>query len=396
MGQTFIDENGKEREDSLNEDSLIADFTQQIGLTDFKVYGLSGDWGTGKSTFINMWKETLDKDRSTVIVIDAFEKDYIQNPFAMIYDAFKIFMKENNISTDDSKNVVDKAKKIAFASLKAVGHFGVNLLIEKIGKETIKDLVTSISDSVFDEFDYNPENETESLYEEIKKELSTIVAKTGKSLYIVIDELDRCRPDFALETLEKIKHLFRIDNVKFILIYNPIVISKIVEKQYGISDSDNRYITKFIEKDIPFTIKHQLNIWIVQEAELQKAKQQNSMIYDFISACSNKIASLMLKYKISLRDIQRIFSSVDIDNGFKEAEKNIRMGVTMAFLKKISINEYNDIENYLRMNANLAVNAPNRGLYRELARIFLNMNDDIKEYIEKDLVSYFRFKNRNF
>ena len=45
---------------------------------------------------------------------------------------------------------------------------------------------------------------------EFKKHLAETVEKLDKPLVFIIDELDRCRPDFSIRLIERIKHFFDI------------------------------------------------------------------------------------------------------------------------------------------------------------------------------------------
>ncbi len=390
MSNKFNDEYGKEIEDALDEQNLISEFNEEIKNTDFHVYGLSGDWGTGKTSFIKMWQNNINKDEISIIVIDAFEKDYIQNPFLMIYDAFRIFMKENKISDKDAQPIVNKAKKIAFASLKAAGQFGINLLIDKIGAENVKDLTSAVSDTLFDQFDYTPKEKDEDICKELKDELTKIVKNSKKKLYIVIDELDRCRPDFALETLEKVKHLFAIDGVKFFLVYNPEIISAIVKNKYGIDDN-NRYIKKFVEKEILFEPSKIYSNWLRNESQLLLAKGIDSNICRYISGWSESISKIMVMYGLSLRDTQRILTAIDNRNYFTDLDFNVFFGATIAFYKAINKSEYDGMIDYLQKNnGSFASNAPVRSNYKKIASLLMKHNDDID--VEAKFIEYYKNK----
>jgi predicted KAP-like P-loop ATPase len=76
----------------------------------------------------------------------------------------------------------------------------------------------------------------------------------------VIDELDRCRPPFAPEVLENIKHLFSVPNIVFILSMNRSQIEESIRCEYGTQVHASKYLQKFVgfghifqsrEKDIP-------------------------------------------------------------------------------------------------------------------------------------------------
>jgi hypothetical protein len=73
------------------------------------------------------------------------------------------------------------------------------------------------------------------------------VDKGSKPIVFVIDELDRCRPPFAVELLEKIKHLFSVDGLIFVLAIDRQQLSEAVRCLYGQGlDADN-YLRRFID-----------------------------------------------------------------------------------------------------------------------------------------------------
>jgi predicted KAP-like P-loop ATPase len=68
--------------------------------------------------------------------------------------------------------------------------------------------------------------------DEILKEIDE-----GKPLIIFIDELDRCRPLYAIECLERIKHIFGIKQESHLIItelteqQSPLIITELTEQQ---------------------------------------------------------------------------------------------------------------------------------------------------------------------
>jgi len=59
-----------------------------------------------------------------------------------------------------------------------------------------------------------------------------------------VDELDRCRPDFALGLLERIKHLFDVEGIAFVLLVNRSQIEGYIRTVYGNADAE-AYLLKF-------------------------------------------------------------------------------------------------------------------------------------------------------
>jgi predicted KAP-like P-loop ATPase len=203
--------------------------------SNYSVYALAGDWGSGKTTFIKLWEKSLIS--IDYIHIDVFEMDYETEPFIMLIKHFYKYLKtKNKIDKKSMDDFLKKAKQVFMRSLKTIGVAGANIIANKfIGNENVKNIIHDFSEIIFDELVLS-ESEKTSLYEKLKEVLNKIVGKLETPLYIIVDELDRCRPSFALETLEKIKHIFCVKNLKFILVYNPYILESIVEKTYGVTN----------------------------------------------------------------------------------------------------------------------------------------------------------------
>ena len=67
----------------------------------------------------------------------------------------------------------------------------------------------------------------------------------GQPLVFIVDELDRCRPGFALDLLEKIKHLFSVPNVCFLVVTNLEEFKVVVERAYGY---DKKVASVYLDK----------------------------------------------------------------------------------------------------------------------------------------------------
>lgn len=83
-------------------------------------------------------------------------------------------------------------------------------------------------------------------HDAVKKLTVVSKQKTIQPLIFVIDELDRCRPDFALEILEVIKHFFSVLHVHFVLGVNLNALEYSVKARYGADFDASSYLRKFI------------------------------------------------------------------------------------------------------------------------------------------------------
>ena len=71
----------------------------------------------------------------------------------------------------------------------------------------------------------------------------------GRPLVVVVDELDRCRPSYAIELLETAKHPFAVDRVVFVLAVNRAQLAESVRALYGAGFNSEGYLRRFFDLD---------------------------------------------------------------------------------------------------------------------------------------------------
>lgn len=212
------------------------------------VMSLSSEWGTGKTTFIRMFEQLLRDDDYKTVYFNAWENDYDRNPLPAILSEFK------RISPDKEK------------SFKKILEKGT-VLLKEIGPALIKGLikkhVVEIDDVTVDVIENTIKASTEILEAEVneytkrkesvgtfKEDLSNYIKEScdGKPLIFFVDELDRCRPDYAVEVLEQIKHFYSVPGIVFILSIDKNHLASSVKGFYGSSEIDtSEYLRRFID-----------------------------------------------------------------------------------------------------------------------------------------------------
>lgn len=227
------------------------------------VVTLNGGWGTGKTFFLERWKAHLEQEGVHAICFNAWEDDYSVDPLVAIIgqlcDEFKD--KKYKGQVDRLKKAgVNISKKLALKGLGALTCGLMNLTEEEIrsGKDTFSEVLKVLSeadpgenkstrDRLFDEYRASREGR-----EELKlalKSLTKEVRNDSKApLVFIIDELDRCRPTFAIELLERIKHLFGIENMVFVLGIDRGQLGNSVRSVYGDIDVDG-YLRRFFDME---------------------------------------------------------------------------------------------------------------------------------------------------
>ncbi|MGR0304857.1 KAP family P-loop NTPase fold protein [Acinetobacter beijerinckii] len=239
------------------------------------VLALDARWGEGKTWFVKHWKKHLEDEKHSVIYLDAFANDYLDDPFLTIASeishAFKESDEINNQDIDDFNSktasvLISLAAILPVIAAKAglywIGLGGAGEAVQELyknGEELYDSVSDEITAKVKEHIEKKIENhqiEKESV-QDFKNELDQLAKKLDKPLVFIIDELDRCRPDFAIRLIERIKHFFDIPKIVFILVMNKPQLIQSVHSLYGYAvETNGDYFEKFID----FTIKFpQLN-----------------------------------------------------------------------------------------------------------------------------------------
>ncbi|MBF0269102.1 MAG: hypothetical protein HQL44_10975 [Alphaproteobacteria bacterium] len=220
-------------------------------LRDGCVIAIDAPWGEGKSWFGRRWAEQLKSQGHKVAYIDAFKHDHVEDPFVMVC-AEIINALGSKKAAKVKKSGLKVAKALAPTALKiginAVGRLvGTSDICGEVGK-AVEDVSASAADAAKDYFSKRFED-----YEAAKKSvdgfaetLAEAADAEEKPIIIFIDELDRCRPDFAVRTIERIKHFFDVPKVIFVLLLNRQQLEAAVCGVYGEKTDAATYLGKFV------------------------------------------------------------------------------------------------------------------------------------------------------
>lgn len=216
------------------------------------VLTINNKWGTGKTTFVRMWEQDLKNNDFQTLYFNAWENDFENNPLTALMGELKTIKKEETekIFEKTLKNAAILSKSIAPVIVKAIADRYINT-------DGIKDAFVEVSKGLADVF----ENEVDEYQKkkknisDFKQSLSEFITETNneKPLIFIIDELDRCRPNYAVSILEQIKHFFSVPNIVFVLSIDKEQLGNAIKGVYGSDriDSDE-YLKRFI--DIEYSI----------------------------------------------------------------------------------------------------------------------------------------------
>lgn len=212
---------------------------------------IDAPWGMGKSFFSKALKEKIEKENEyrgevgrkeiKFININAWETDYFSDPMKSIIGE----LNTHKLLNSETQRVIEKIMENIF---KAGGKFLLNFFLKKFqisadDWEDLKSILNGVSTSELKDY---------KNYKELVDKFKECLSLEKDLKVIVIDELDRCKPIYAIELLETIKHFFGVKNIIFVFLVNKKQLQSIVSTSYLQDDECSEYFEKFF--DIQFNL----------------------------------------------------------------------------------------------------------------------------------------------
>lgn len=288
---------------------------------------VNAPWGEGKTTFSQMWRAYLKQLNLEVIYFDAYAADYFDDPFVSFsgeilelvdkhFPEGKKFVERQEFkekAAEVGKHLAGLAVKVG---LRAVTFNLIQASDFAQLKQMSDELTAGISEVGADAVEKEIENHTtekdalKKFKESLRKLAAKIRQEQGFPLTIIVDELDRCRPDFALGLLERIKHLFDVDGVAFVLLVNQEQIERYIRNVYGNDDADI-YLHKFGSLFVDLPCRESLTSYEHQPGRKEYCHQ---LFNDF--RFTGKVdyeltaitGALVVHFNLTLREIEKVFT----------------------------------------------------------------------------------------
>lgn len=216
------------------------------------VMAIDNEWGTGKTTFVKMWQASIKEDYQT-IYFNAWENDFDNDVLAALIGELGTLNRSSGTETI-FKEVVKKGAVLSknilpilieAAAKKYIGEGVINKVVTELAKSSGDIMIEQVTEYA---------NKKKGLIE-FRDSLVTYIEATkgGKPIVFIIDELDRCRPDYAVEVLEKVKHFFSVKGIVFVLSINKKELKNAIRGVYNSANINaDDYLRRFI--DIEYSI----------------------------------------------------------------------------------------------------------------------------------------------
>lgn len=239
-------------------------------LDESTIIALDGSWGSGKTFFVRqiksilesqnpflnqnetqnsellsqyaeVWKSKHQSKKQAVtphvcVYYDAWAHDADEDPLlSLIFDIYstakhEYSFAELNLPTSLLSELIQINLAFTAQSAVTLSPFGFAGKKFTKGNEFIDSLKTE-----------------QDLARKIREFLDALLHERGTRLVVFVDELDRCRPSYAIRLLEKVKHYFDNENITFVFSIDSVELQATVKQYYGNDFNAGKYLDRFFD-----------------------------------------------------------------------------------------------------------------------------------------------------
>lgn len=299
------------------------------------VMNINSPWGLGKTYFIDNWAEDLKDLKYPVVKIDAWQSDFSNDPLLVfiseIEQQLSGFLGKNKKLKKVLGKTLDAGKKILAQSPRLLVEVAVRRILRMESSGELKELMGFDSDAENSANEASksisglltPEasqalgrhQDTKEAIKYFRDSLEALASAIDEEkdfklpIFIFVDELDRCRPSYAIETLETIKHLFGVKGVYFVVSTDTAQLSHSVRAIYGSGFESGSYLKRFF--DIQYTLPEPNYLdfvrYLMQKHGVEEAIQRvelptSALVADKIDGFAVTISTVNAFFTLGLRD----------------------------------------------------------------------------------------------
>lgn len=232
------------------------------------VVALNAPWGSGKSTTLDLLRPELNRANITTVKFNAWEVDDATDPLVPLVAALHTRLLEiKGYAPEFDRSKIERFKTLGNSILKhgaiaavkvaTAGILDIGAAAEGIAKATSEAALKAGEDVTVDLIDnFKQERQAAEKFRNLLSELihhvrvATPDGQEFPPLVLIIDELDRCRPTFAIAMLERIKHFFSVPGLVFVLALDLEQLKASTRKVYGADLDAIEYLRRFVDLEL--------------------------------------------------------------------------------------------------------------------------------------------------
>ena len=296
--------------DALSREKVCTDLADFIVQAETPyVLAVDAPWGAGKTVFLQMLEAVCKQREIPTVFFNAWEADFHSDALAAMIGEVG-----EQIQPQPKGELSEAVKQAGQKVLSRRGLWGMlKGALKSAGSAAGLAPIQEAMLESLRKFDPAAEyREYRGALKEFKESLEAYVdvARSGKPLVFFVDELDRCRPVFAVEVLEKIKHIFDAEGVFFVVAVNKGELAKTIQSVYGGIDA-NVYLRKFFDREHWLVSRSGFIASVLDNLgfaeHLQRRYQLGRYLYPHDPGDEiERIVALCDAYKLSLRDCEQV------------------------------------------------------------------------------------------
>lgn len=325
--------------DSIGRGEFVRQFVKMLNaIEDNCTIALEGNWGSGKTFFVKQVKMVLDahnpnyqpvngflteerrkaikekcsefnaEDGSTelkpqlCVYYDAWQNDNDEDPILSL--VYSIVKETGSDFSFDKKPTLDICSEL----INLVCDKDISKLIKVLKGENALDLIKKTKDEA----------------DKVSEFLQSLLPEVGERLIVFVDELDRCKPSYAVKLLEKIKHYFLDEEITFVFSVNINELQHTIKKHYGSDFDATRYLDRF------FDLRAALPKFDLEKYYASIGFELNENMFNYVCA------SVINKYQFEMRNIAKYIRLAKI-----AVPKSVRKGDMLFVPEKSALFIYN-------------------------------------------------------
>ena len=313
---------------------LVGRYERQLDdKKDEFVLNINSEWGFGKTYFLTNWAEQLRSEGYSVIYFDAWRTDFSDQPLLSFISEIREYLRSLEENIDPYKalvsNISEKARSLMRMSLPILA----SIVVKKAtgySREQSSDELNKTAEAENSEVSDSAAALASKLAEQALQQHETLKAsiddfRTGLGelvdalrseerklpLFIFVDELDRCRPNYAIELLENIKHLFNVPGVYFVIATDSSQLKHSIGAVYGESFDSERYLRRFFTQEYEFVESNNYDFveFVFEKYDLNDECLVSPLCKEDIKASSGVVEIFVLYaawFNLSIRDQDRM------------------------------------------------------------------------------------------
>lgn len=295
-------------EDLLGRNADIGYFYRLLcSYKGFNSIAVDGRWGSGKTFFVRQTQliinaknrlSSLEEERRQKILkvfpANELEQNAENSLIALYYDAWENDSDEDPVFSIIYEIMGQIQEHYSWGKNRDILNIVASIIDFFTGKN-VTDIIKSLkSDNLLSEI-----KERRKIHARIKDFFSLISNERANRIVIFIDELDRCRPSFTVNLLERIKHYFCDERVLFVFSIDALELQHTIRSYYGEGFDASKYLDRF------FDYRLQLPPANLSKIYDKYGFSNYSRIYEL---CEKVIK----KYSMQIRQIYKYYETINL------------------------------------------------------------------------------------